>query len=264
MKSSSVFWGVVLSLLGMVLLLDNLGWLGGVQVWQILGPSLLILLGLRIVLGRSLGRKAQTEMVTVALDGAEKARIHINHAAGRLVVDGGAATGNLVEGTCTGGATIDNNRSGNILETRLSVPAKFFPLDWPDSIDWSLKLSDSTPLAIELSTGAGHNELNLETLQVNEVILKTGASSTRLHLSRHSGDGRVRVEAGVASVDISVPDGVAARVRGRGGLATIHVDSTAFPKRDEFHESPDFDTAPDRFTIDISTGVGTISVKKSH
>lgn len=263
MRSSSVFWGVVLSLGGMFLLLDNLGVLGEFPVWQILGPSLLILLGLWIVIGRSLGRKARTEVVSVALDGAEKARLHINHAAGRLQVRSGAAAGFLVEGACTGGATIDINRHGEFLETRLSVPPKFIPLDWPDSIEWSLKLTESIPLSIEFNTGAGHNELDLEKLLVNEVVLKTGASSTRLNLPRHPGDGRVKVEAGVASVDITVPEGVAARVRGRGGLATISVDSTTFPRRGEFYESPDFETAQDRFTIEVNTGVGTISVRKS-
>jgi hypothetical protein len=262
MRTSAFFWGIILSLGGVILLLDNLDLLGGVQGWQILGPSLLILLGLWIVLSRSFRRKSPTEAVSVALDGAEKARLHINHAAGRLVVESGASAGNLVDGDCVGGVEISTKRRGEVLEARLSVLSRFFPMDWPVSIEWKLRLSASIPLSIEFNTGAGRNKLDLEQLQVNEIVLKTGASSTNLILPKHPGDGIVKIEAGVASVDIQVPEGVAVRVRSRGGLATVNVDSQAFPRHGEFHESPDFDSAHDRCTIDVSTGVGTISVRK--
>jgi hypothetical protein len=93
------------------------------------------------------------------------------------------------------------------------------------------------------------------------LILETGASSTEIDLPERAGTTSVRVRAGAAGVVLNVPRGVAARVRGSAGIATIDVDTRRFPHVGEKeYRSPDFDTAANRVDIDIETGVGSVAV----
>ena len=42
MRRGSLFWGAILVILGILILLDNLGVLAGVSIWNVFWPLLLI------------------------------------------------------------------------------------------------------------------------------------------------------------------------------------------------------------------------------
>jgi hypothetical protein len=71
---------------------------------------------------------------------------------------------------------------------------------------------------------------------------------------------QVSVESGAASVTMHVPAGVAGRIRARGGLADIKVDTTRFPRDGDRYESADFEGAANRVEIDVQTGVGSVKI----
>lgn len=68
------------------------------------------------------------------LDNAGRARIRLHHGAGRLVVGGGAAPGELVAGTFTGGLDWRTRREGDLLRADLSTPASA----WRTVVPWSV------------------------------------------------------------------------------------------------------------------------------
>src|SRR4030065_2413091 len=107
MKRSGLIWGAVLVILGIILLVDNLGLLDavGINLWDLIWPLLLILFGVWILWG-TFGRQRtlESEQVTIPDEGASQAEIRFNHGAGRLAIAAGASAGNLVEGTFAGGA----------------------------------------------------------------------------------------------------------------------------------------------------------------
>ena len=70
----------------------------------------------------------------------------------------------------------------------------------------------------------------------------------------------MQAEAGVASLTLSVPVGVAARVRSRMALGTTLVDETRFPRSMDGWASPDFDSNPNRVEIDVAGGLGRIRI----
>lgn len=72
---------------------------------------------------------------------------------------------------------------------------------------------------------------------------------------------RASVNAGAASVDITVPAGVAARVRGMMGVGSLDVDQRRFPRRNGMDESPDFETAENRVELAVEGGVGSVRVR---
>jgi hypothetical protein len=259
MRRSSLFWGVVLILLGAVWLLDNLNILP-FRLWPTFWPLLLILAGGWMLLGAFGRRPVEAETASLPLDGAAQARLRIGHGAGRLEAGAGAAPGDLLSGTFEGGLDKRVQRAGDALEVELSQPERNWmwgPWDWSRGLNWSLRLSPAVPLALELNTGAGEARLDLRDLRVTELRLKTGASSTEITLPAAAGHTTVRVEAGAASVVLRVPDGVAAKISAVAGAGAVDVDQRRFPG----NQSPDFATAANRVEIDARLGAGSLSVR---
>ena len=128
------------------------------------------------------------------------------------------------------------------------------------TLDWSFGLNSGLSLRLEFETGAGEARIDLTHLQVTDLRLQTGASSTDVTLPADAGQTQARIEAGAASVTVRVPSGVAARIRVAGGLASINVDRDRFPREGSIYLSPDYDTASNKVDLDIETGVGSIIV----
>jgi hypothetical protein len=263
MRRGSFFWGTVLVLVGGLLLLSNLGLLT-ISVWRILWPSLLILLGLRALIGPMIGRAASTETLAIPLGAATSGRVAIHHGAGILTVRGGAPAGQLVSGTFGGGVEHSENVSGGELaaDLRLQADGHFHePWAWREhELDWDLRLAEGIPLALSLETGAGKTTLDLTSVAVTDLSIQTGASSTDVLLPSSAGLTRVEARGGAASMSFKVPDGVAARIRGTAGLASITVDENRFPSRGGVWESDGYDEATDKVELNVEMGAGAVKV----
>lgn len=262
MRRGTLFWGFLLIIFGLVLLLDNLGLLGNIDIWNLLWPFFLIALGAWILLGTIFRRAPQTEHASVPLEGAQNARVRVRHGAGRLEVSAGAGMGLLAEGDFTGGLEYHSKLQGNTLEVKMSPPEQNFPFAWSPgtTLDWSFGLTRDIPLSLDFETGASESHLNLRELRLTELRLKTGASSTTIDLPAKAGFTRVSVESGAASVNISVPEGVAARIQTKGGLSTIQVDGQRFPQMGGVYLSADYESAANKVEMDIQMGVGSVTI----
>jgi hypothetical protein len=127
MGKSGLFWGAILIFVGALLLFNNLG-IFNVNVWSLIGPLFLIALGLWSLWGVFVGpRAAEAEEVTIPLEGAGRARLHIRHGAGHLRIDAGAGGGELVAGTFGGGLDYHLRQEGGTLAVDMRVPAGGFP-----------------------------------------------------------------------------------------------------------------------------------------
>lgn len=261
MRSSSIFWGVILLLIGSILLLDNLGYLGDLDAWGIIWPVGLIFLGVYTLLGILLRRSAKTEQVSIPLEGASRASLKVRHGAGRLEIRAGSSLGNLLEGSFAGGVDYKSRREEDNLRVKLRAPEQGFGF-WDSSteLDWRFTVNSQVPLTLDIGAGAGRAELDLTDLMLSDLKLKTGASESNLHLPAHAGLTRVRVEAGAASISLHVPEGVAGRIRVQSGLSSIRIDQDRFPKQDREYISPGFAEAANKIEIEIEAGVGSIVI----
>ncbi|MHB0876759.1 MAG: LiaI-LiaF-like domain-containing protein [Anaerolineae bacterium] len=265
MRRSGMFWGGILILLGVLFLLDNLG-IFAVSVWSLFWPIILIGVGLWVLWGVIFGRPiVATEQVSIPLDGATSARIRIRHGAGRLDVSGASLGAVLAEGTFQGGLEYRAQPGPSGLDVdmrsrRGAFRAPFLVFTPGDSLDWRLRLNADIPLQLDLETGASATRLDLSGLQVTELHLSTGASSTDIWMPGNAGSTRATVKSGAASVNINVPESVAARIRVQSGMASISV-SRRFQRSDGGYESPDFATAANRLDLSVETGVGSVAIR---
>jgi hypothetical protein len=202
------------------------------------------------------------EHAGVPLEGARQGRVRLSHGAGRLDISSGAGMNNLVEGDFGGGIDLDSRRNGDAMDVSLRVPVQVFPFSWwpGATLDWNVRLNREVPLALEVEGGANDSRIDLSDLLVNDLTLKSGASSTNLALPARAGMTRARVSSGAASINISVPEGVAARIRWRGGLSTVNVNQARFQRLGDSYQSPDYDTAANKVDLDVEMGVGSVTV----
>jgi hypothetical protein len=229
----------------------------------LLWPTFLILLGIWIFLGQFFRRSTDRKPAAVPLDGAQRARVTFHHGVGRLTIATGADPGNVLQGQFSGGVDVNTRREGETQVTRLSLPDGVIPI-WDfvgGSWDWDVWLNGNIPMSVELETGANETRLDLQDTRVTELRLKSGASSTNVTLPAHAGNTRVDIEAGAASVELRVPDGVAARIRSHSGLSSISVDGVRFPQTGDGYQSTDYETAANRIDIEVKMGVGSVTVR---
>jgi len=260
MRRGNIFWGLILIFGGILFLLNSMGFFQGVNIWGMIWPLFLILLGSWILLGRLFWRET-TEDTVVDLEGATRGRLTLKHGAGRLEVGSGAGSNNLLEGTFVGGVDTHTRRQGDLLDTTLSVKSENFPWMGNSALNWDILLNSQTPLSLVLNTGAGENILNLTDLQIQDLRLQTGASASRIKLPVEAGFTTVSVESGAASVVIEVPQGVAARIMSGGGLSSFDIDAQRFPRSGLYNQSADYESATNRVDINVQMGVGSVEVK---
>jgi hypothetical protein len=240
------------------------------RIWWLFWPLLLIGAGVWIVTGfsRRPGSDAPREQASVPLDGAAEAAMTVRHGAGRLTIAAGTAGDLLVSGSFGGGLATTKSMDGKRLRLEMGVRDRdishyiFGPWHrgWAGALDWDFTVNPSIPMSLRLETGASESRLSLGDLQLKELVLKTGASSTTIDLPRAAGHTLASIESGAASVRIRVPQGVAASISVKSALAGIHVDTARFPRSGSGYVSADYDRAANKVEILIETGVGSVEV----
>ena len=269
MRRHVPFWGIVLILIGILLLLGNAGVFEGVNVWNLFWPLLLMAFGAWILLGALGGRRPiEVEQASIPLDGATSAYVEVHHGAGRLTVGAGAGPNELAAGEFRGGLEYQAERSGDSLRVNMNISARewgFWAQPWHwwgpgGALDWNVRFNDDIPLSLKFETGATEMRLDLTDLRVTDLEIKTGASETTLTLPARAGFTRMKLESGAASLKVRVPQGVAARIRAKTGIADVKVDTTRFPRAEGAYQSPDYDTAANKVDMDIETGVASVYI----
>lgn len=260
MRSNSIFWGAAIILAGILLLLSNLGLLP-VNMWQMIWPLALIVLGLWFLLAPRLSTKdRETRELLLPLNGARSAEVKINYGAGQLTVGALDTPGQLLAGTFDGGVRESVDRSGEHAVVRLEgIPIPV--MIGMQGFTWQVRLSPDVELRLLLETGASENILDLRRLRVTQLDVTSGASSTDISMPENAGYTRVKVESGAASVTLRIPQGVAARIKGEHFLSGFEIDAGRFLRTaDNLYESPDFATAANRVEISAGMGVGSVKV----
>jgi len=267
-KSSNLFWGGVLIVLGGLFLVDSLGIIS-INLWSVIWPLMLILFGVWVLMGYFMrGKPLESEVVKIPLDNTRSAKVRLYHGAGRLTIGPGAGPMDLLSGTFGGGLNLSSSQDEDELNVSLRVreggfPVVFFPwLFGPKNfLDWRLQLTDEIPIELRLNTGASDTRLDLTDLQITNLRVDTGASASEILLPDNVAFTKVVIKGGAASMKVTIPEEVAAKVRVSGGLMGAKVDRDRFPKSGRYYQSPGYETASHKAEIRIDVGAGSVMVR---
>lgn len=265
MRSGNIFWGLIIVIGGILLLLANLGLLP-VDAWALIWPLALVLLGVWFLLGpRFARRNMEVTDLSLPLQGATRAEVRINHGAGRLEISSAAAPGTLLSGRFEGGVERTYHQTGDFAQVKLSLPSvvvtPFFGWHTRGFL-WTIGLNPAVEYSLTFNTGAGEARLDLSSLKVTALRVDTGASDTEVSLPQAAGYTKVDLHGGANAIKLQVPPGVAARVHVEAVMAGVNVNIARFPKTaSNDYQSPDYDTAANRVDIRFEGAIGSIDVK---
>jgi hypothetical protein len=200
-------------------------------------------------------RPSAPQPVVLAVGDADHADIEIVFGAGHLRI-GRAEPGHLVDGIMTGGG-IEQDRAG-----RVHLWSETPWLEWVPGLqrDWTIGVTGEVPVRMEVKAGAADVDLDCHDLRLEELVVRSGASSVHVQAAAR-GHSRIRTENGAGSLDVTVPEGVAARVRTTALLGSREIDLGRFPAVTGGYESPGFSQAADRVEIDAQTAIGSLRVR---
>lgn len=134
---------------------------------------------------------------------------------------------------------LNNNDSDNKVTVRLNT-----------DVEWDL----------DLEIGAGTADVDLSQNNVRSLKLKTGVTDTEIKLGDKAAETTIKVEAGVAQVELQVPTSVGCRIKVDGALNGKDFDG--FTKNGDAYESPDYAKSTKKINIEFDGGLSNLKVKR--
>jgi hypothetical protein len=261
MRRGEIFWGGLLVLLGLLFFLKAAGVLTG-DVFGWFWPIFIIAIGIWILLGGFMVRANydKAEKFSVPLQGAKEASLSIDHGAGQIDLRAGADAGDFLTGIVGAGMNHSVRLNRGKLEVQIDAGPSFIPFIGPEGGVWQFRIAPDVPITLKIEGGASRLDLDLTDLCVTYFSFEGGASRVDVTLPARVENSIVEVEAGAASVNLHVPQGVAIRLRTKS-FGSLNIDESRFPHRDGgIYQSADYDSARYHAEVTINGGATSIQV----
>lgn len=283
--------------LGVLFLLNNLGvvsWNVWLALWQ-LWPLLLIAIGLDILIGRrslvgslvvvvvtlllfaggvwylsaqSPGGALTPTAITQPVDKADQGDIRIDVGLGKLELGATTSPDILLEGTIElrPGERLQESRTeedGKVIYSLSTVGTSRIPMLGSASQPlWDLRLNDEIPLKLDVNAGMGTADLKLARLNLIRLDVNAGVGDVTVTLPRH-GRFSARIDGGVGRLTVLIPATMAARVEADTGIGGIQVDNAFTESEDNVYTTRNYGQIDDQVDVEISGGVGQITVRQA-
>jgi LiaI-LiaF-like transmembrane region len=289
---------VLLIGLGLILLAQNLGWVGG-EIWLSLlrmWPLILVAVGVDLLIPRRSGwgtlvslvlvvavfvggfwisgvrigaaRSGQIETVSIPAGSATRARIHFSPPVAALDLEAISGSDALVEGTVPragyGRVSADSTLSGTTAVVEVTASGVFVvPAVGPQDETWRFGLTTQVPLELEISSGIGLVDADLTGLRIAALEIENGIGRSIITLPA-DGNFSGRLSSGIGQTVIVIPDGAAVHVMmttGIGGVSTPE-GSRPFDLGDNEYTSPGFAAAENRIELVVEQAIGSIVLRE--
>lgn len=109
-------------------------------------------------------------------------------------------------------------RANKTATLSLEGQKRYKGLDFKEVDDWNLYLSPDVLLDIELNIGAGEFNLNLDKLQIDSLVVNTGASDLEIDLGLNT--DTVELNSGAANVKLNLPKEAGVEIRSTGVISS--------------------------------------------
>ena len=127
-----------------------------------------------------------------------------------------------------------------------------------------IRLNRDVVWSLDVNVGASNLDLDLSSLMVSDLSVKTGASSVALRLGDRINRLSVSIHTGVSSVSVSIPRRVGVRVEKSTPLSSDNLSKLGFVSRDGFLFSDNYGTAAQIVDIELKGGLSSFELTYSH
>ena len=283
--------------LGGLLLLQTTGvlsWNLWASIWR-LWPVLLIAIGINIIFGARMPWVAGALIAAVLAVGValtsfsgaftvngfrngieevgsfhellgetESVGVNVNFGAGEFRLDSlPPGSPNLIEAEFRGReAEVSVNRFDRSAD--LDISNGDFSFDFfrdNGGAEWSVSLSSSPGMSIDLDAGATEMDLDLTHLKVNYLSIDAGAADIEVVMPADAGNVDANIKIGAADLLIIIPEGVGARIDAETAAGSLSIDQGRFRKQGDFYISPDFEQLANKIDLTIVSGASSVEIR---
>jgi hypothetical protein len=124
-----------------------------------------------------------------------------------------------------------------------------------------ISLGTKLPTDFSMDFGAADAYIDLSQAKVENITIKTGASSTTLKIGDKVDQVAADIESGVSSIVIRVPSGSGVKLNISNGLTSKHLADLE-DRGGDMYESPNYDTATKKIDITAKIGVASFTVER--
>lgn len=296
-KPVSLFGPVLLIAVGLILLMNTLGYLEWSAWWSLLRlwPVLLIAAGLDILLGRRSiwcsvlavvlvtgvaagalwlsdagpAGSAPVEEIRQPLDGATEAVVILDPAVGILRLQALPESADLIRGTVHAGKGAEVTQEVEREGTRTTVALRQAGAPWAPFAGgansqqvWDLGLSPAPELELHADVALGEAALDLSGLTLRDLGLSMGLGVVNVRLPSQ-GRYQARVEGAIGGMTVVIPEDLPARIKVDAGLAVRQVPE-GYRKDGDVYVSPGYDTAQDRVDLTVGQAIGLVRIRQAE
>lgn len=288
----SLFWGLLLVVIGGMILLSNLGVLqvNWMELWR-LWPLLIIAAGFSVLATRHWFWKVLSVLfVVIALmaviavgtgryepgagmwghqqqsvnleNGVTQTEVEIKTGASQLEVVS-ADTDNVID------VSVEDSNSELTKSTRTADGTQYVRIasennhGWwmmaPSKSDWAVTLTERVPMKLQIKAGASSTNADLSKLNLTSLRLDAGASSTELKLGNKAPELKVDIDSGVSSIKIMVPKDSGVSLKFKGGLSSKDVADLKEQSEGEYR-SDNYSTAASKVDLVVDAGLSSLEI----
>ena len=199
------------------------------------------------------------------LGNLERAKIEISFNAGSLTI------GSLPLGSTNFVAAASKRENGDMKvvfqkqdgEGSLTLSTEQANRRFWDEVEsrWEVNFSRSLPLAIDIKSAVGNLDLDLSELAVTELQLDIDAGNCIVKMPSSTDTTQAYIKADVANVEVTIPQGVAAKLKVATDLTAFDIDESRFPRKGAYYISPGFESAKNRVELELDCDIGRVQVK---
>lgn len=126
---------------------------------------------------------------------------------------------------------------------------------------WDLRINGEIPSRLEIKTGAGESELNLERARLMGLKVDLGIGATTINLPR-AGIFSGEINGGIGRLVVRVPESLAIRIHVDSGIGQVQVGTGFSTSGENVYLSAAAPESGERATLDISSGIGQVIIEK--
>lgn len=237
--------------------------------------------------GRIRVGERQTKTESVALGDASEVRVEVQMGAGELNVSGGAEglmDADFVYNVAEWEPEVSYNVSGDSGRLIVEQPSTDIEnLGIPDGdveYRWDIRLGADVPIDLNIEMGAGQNNLDLRSLNLENLDIQTGAGETDVNvggslsdLEMQMGAGQVRLNlnddwqqdlraslrGGVGELTLLLPAETGVQVNVTGGIGDVN--ATGLSRDGDSYVNDAYGQSEVTLDIDVEGGVGEITLQ---